>query len=346
MTARRRATALLAITMLHLAALGRRADAQTFSLSVTTVGDSVVAAPFITVTASAVPAAAMPVTIQLEVARDASFQNPLVVLSQQTEAATFTLRQLLPERVVVFFRASLIDRSGTVLLRQTESHPVRSWLRLVSPNRATNILFTRQPQFAWNVSPLTAPPGPWSFDISVINVGTNQVDFFAPLGVADTAFVFPTPLESNTSYKWRIRARAVNSAANDDVTVTSQGTFVIQSSDQPASTVLYQNFPNPFPNERSSVTCFWFDLAQRSTVRLTIYDIRLREVKNIIPGALGSNLPAGAYGRTNDPAQACDPRITWDGTDDRGNVVPRGVYIARFQAGSVSDTKKILFLGR
>lgn len=346
MSFRRRATALLGFTMLHVAAAGRPAAAQTLSLSITTVGDSVVAAPFVTVTASGAPAESSPVTLQLEVARDASFQNPLAVLSQQTQAATFTLRQLLPERATVFFRASLIDRNGIVLLRQTESHPVRSWLRLVTPNRATNILFTRTPQFIWNVSPLTAPPGPWSFDISIINVGTNQVDFFAPLGVADTAFIFPTPLESNTSYKWRIRARAVNSAANDDVTVTSQGTFVIQSIDQPASTVLYQNFPNPFPTERSNVTCFWFDLAQRATVRLTIYDLRLREVKNIIPGALSSSLPAGAYGRPSDPVQACDPRIVWDGTDDRGNVVPRGVYIARFQAGGVSDTKKILFLGR
>jgi len=346
MRVRRRAPALLAITMLLLAAARRPAGGQTLAFTVTTVGDSVVAAPFITVTATGVPADASPVTIQLDVARDQSFQNPLATLSQQTEAATFTLRQLLPERVVVFFRASLIDRSGNVLLRQTESHPVRSWLRLVTPNRITNNLFTRTPQFVWNVSPLTAPPGPWSFDISIINVGTNQVDFFAPLGIADTAFIFPTPLEANTSYKWRIRARAVNSGGNDDITVTSVGTFVIQSSDQPTSTILYQNFPNPFPTDRSNVTCFWFDLAQRATVRLTIYDIRLREVRNIILGALSSNLPAGAYGRTSDAVQTCDPRIVWDGTDDRGNMVPRGVYIARFQAGSVSDTKKILFLGR
>jgi hypothetical protein len=224
---------------------------------------------------------------------------------------------------------------------------VRSWLRLVSPNRLTNTLFTRQPQFVWSSASLTLPPGPWTFDLSIINVGTGQVDFFVPLGVSDTALVFPQPLEANTSYKWRVRARASNSAANDDVTVTSQGTFVIQSADQPTSTIFYQNFPNPFPNERSAATCFWFDLAERATVRLTIYDLRLREVKNIIPGALGSSLPAGAYGRRpSDPTQQCDNRIVWDGTDDRGRVVPRGVYIARFQAGGVNETKKILFLGR
>ena len=345
MSVRRRLTALIGIIVVHAAA-GRRLDAQTLALNIPTVADSVAAAPFIAATASGVPAVLGPVTILLELSRDASFQAPFLVLAQQSEVAGFTVRQLLPERAVIFFRVSLVDRSGNVILRQTESHPVRSWLRLVSPNRVTNNLFTRQPQFVWSASPLTLPPGPWSFDISIINVGTGQVDFFVPLGASDTAIVFPQPLEANTSYRWRLRARALNSAANDEVTVASQGTFVIQSSDQPLSTIFYQNFPNPFPNERSNFTCFWFDLAQPTTVQLTIYDLRLREVKNIIPGAIGSSLPAGAYGRQSDQTQVCDNRIVWDGTDDRGRVVPRGVYIARFRAGNVSDTKKILFLGR
>ena len=314
-------------------------------MSITRDGDSIPAAPQISVSSSGVPPATGLTTIRIEIARDAAFQSTFIVDAQQTDLAIFALRQLLPERVVVFFRATVIDQTGQSLTSTTASFPVKSWLRLVSPNRLTNNLDTRRPQFVWSASALTLPPGPWSFDISVINVGTNQVDFFVPLGVSDTAFVFPQPLEANTSYRWRVRARAQNSTANEEITVTSQGTFVIRSSDQPTSTIFYQNFPNPFPTERSAVTCFWFDLAQRATVRLTIYDLRLREVKNIIPGALASNLPAGAYGRTTDQAQ-CDSGVVWDGTDDRGRIVPRGVYIARFQAGSVSETKKILFLGR
>ena len=104
-----------------------------------------------------------------------------------------------------------------------------------------------------------------------------------------------------------------------------------------------RGYPNPF-EARIGLR---FGIPASGRVRLTIYDLRLREVKNIIPGALGSSLPAGAYGRRpSDPTQQCDNRIVWDGTDDRGRVVPRGVYIARFQAGGVNETKKILFLGR
>ncbi len=139
----------------------------------------------------------------------------------------------------------------------------------------------------------------------------------------------------------------LNSVANDEITVTSPSTFTIASAEQPTVTLFYQNFPNPFPSERSPDTCFWFDLGRRSQVRLTIYDIRLREVKNIVPGALSANLPAGAYGRQGDATQSgCDTRLLWDGTDDRGRTVPRGVYLARFEADGFSDTKKVLFLGR
>jgi hypothetical protein len=345
MSVGRRAAALIGTVLLQCLGGGSVA-AQSLSLNITRTGDSIPAAPQISVSATGIPAIIGPVTIRLEIARDQTFQSPLVVDAQQTEAAIFTLRQLLPERMVAFFRATLIDQTGQTLTSTTASFPVRSWLRLVSPNRLTNNLFTRQPQFIWSVSSLTLPPGPWSFDLSIINNGTNQVDFFVPLGVSDTSLIFPQPLEANTSYRWRIHARALNGSPSDEVTANSLGTFVIQSSDQPTSTIFYQNFPNPFPTQRSAVTCFWFDLKERTTVRLTIYDVRLREVRNIIPGALGSNLPAGAYGRTSEQPQECDTRIAWDGTDDRGRVVPRGVYIARFEAGSVSDTKKILFLGR
>src|SRR5207247_8249520 len=139
---------------------------------------------------------------------------------------------------------------------------------------------------------------------------------FAP-GISDTDFVFAQPLEANTSYRWRLRAHALNSTGADDITLLSQTSFVISSASQPTATFFYQSFPNPFPNARSRVTCFWFDLAQRSEVRLTIYDVRLRQVKAIVPGALSSNLGAGAYGRQGDVTQiGCDPNLAWDGTDD------------------------------
>jgi hypothetical protein len=130
--------------------------------------------------------------------------------------------------------------------------------------------------------------------------------------------------------------------------VSSPGTFVITSSDQPTFTLFYQNFPNPFGRTtRSATTCFWFDLAHQANVSLVIYDIRLRKVRSIVPGPIGSgSLPVGAYGRQNVSTQTgCDDRLSWDGKDDTGRFVPLGVYIAVFKGDGVQQSVKILYKG-
>ena len=37
-------------------------------------------------------------------------------------------------------------------------------------------------------------------------------------------------------------------------------------------------------------------------------------------------------------------RIVWDGSDDRGNAVSAGVYIARLKAGEVTATGKMVLV--
>lgn len=112
-------------------------------------------------------------------------------------------------------------------------------------------------------------------------------------------------------------------------------------------TVLYQNFPNPFPTAASATTCLWFDLSASTRVTLAVYDLRGRLVRTIVPsaqvdGALGS----GTYGRLVPGANAgCDARFAWDGRDSAGHTVPPGVYLARLHADGHWQTKKMLFRG-
>ena len=129
-------------------------------------------------------------------------------------------------------------------------------------------------------------------------------------------------------------------------TVSSAGTFYIPGP-QPTCTLYYQNFPNPFGRgQRAQETCFWFDLEHDATVQLTIYDLRLHQVRRIIPGAIGGGqLSAGAYGREVVDAFGCDRRLSWDGRDDRGSVVRQGVYVARFVADGKSSLIKLLYMG-
>ena len=94
----------------------------------------------------------------------------------------------------------------------------------------------------------------------------------------------------------------------------------------------------------SSTACFWFDLQQRSTVSLTIYDLRMREVKRLVPGFLPAVLDSGAYGRGGTQS-GCDSRLAWDGRDERGRSVPAGVYISVFQADGKRESRKFLYKG-
>ena len=132
---------------------------------------------------------------------------------------------------------------------------------------------------------------------TIVNTLTRTEQSFRRL--SDTSFTPPDSLEANTSYSWRVTARAVPSTGSTQVTDTSAGTFAITSSTQPTVTLFYQNFPDPFGRgQRSDQTCFWFDLDRAATVRLTIFDIRLRQVRQIVPGPIGNGvLGIGAYGR-------------------------------------------------
>jgi len=116
---------------------------------------------------------------------------------------------------------------------------------------------------------------------------------------------------------------------------------------RPALTLLYQNFPNPFPTAVSSVTCVWFDLNRTTSVRLTIHDVRGNLVRQLVPNASSPQIfVPGRYGRATPTADAgCDPAFTWDGRANDGSLAPRGVYLIRLQAGGTQSVKKAVFQG-
>jgi len=92
----------------------------------------------------------------------------------------------------------------------------------------------------------------------------------------------------------------------------------------PAATYLSQNFPNPF----NPMTKIEFGLMSPATVRLRIYDAAGRLVRALEEG----RLPAGRYTKT------------WDGRDGSGGSVSSGVYFYRLDAGSFTQTKKMVLL--
>ena len=117
----------------------------------------------------------------------------------------------------------------------------------------------------------------------------------------------------------------------------------------PALSLLFQNFPNPFPDRASgqAFTCIWFDVATPGKVRLDILDLRGHVVKNLVPGgAFSSDLPSGRYGRAGLGATTgCDPELQWNGGTADGSFAPQGVYLMRLVTPEGMFFKRIVYLG-
>jgi hypothetical protein len=331
---RRIAACIVAVAALR----GTRLDAQSVTLSISALlADSTSPAPNMTVTGFPTRPEFGPYSVSLDLSLDAQFRSPFYARTAPGETATFVMDSLMAERGVICFRARLIDRFGTVSAEATARHPVRSWVRLVSPLRGpTTIINTRTPTFVWSSPPITFPPGLWSYQVTVVETHTGR-EISSPF-VNDTSAILG-PLEANTSYRWQVRARASNSTGSGEVRLSSPGTFVVSTDSAPTATLFYQNFPNPFGRAtRTAQTTIWFDLAHSSKVRITVYDLRQRIVRRLVPGLLSDEtLAAGAYGR--------DGALTWDGKDDAGRLVPPGVYIAIFEADGTRASIKMLFKG-
>ncbi|MEI8133711.1 MAG: FlgD immunoglobulin-like domain containing protein [bacterium] len=84
---------------------------------------------------------------------------------------------------------------------------------------------------------------------------------------------------------------------------------------------LEQNYPNPF----NSFTTINFSIAERSHVRMDIFDVKGAFVRTIV----NEQIEAGEY------------PVVWDGTDVNGNVMPSGAYVCKMTAGEFTQTLKM-----
>ena len=82
---------------------------------------------------------------------------------------------------------------------------------------------------------------------------------------------------------------------------------------------LYQNYPNPF-NPSTNIS---FSLPSKTFVSLKVYDLLGREITTVV----ADNLPAGNYSRE------------WNALG-----MTSGIYFYRLQAGSYSETKKLVLM--
>jgi hypothetical protein len=94
---------------------------------------------------------------------------------------------------------------------------------------------------------------------------------------------------------------------------------------QARETVLLPPRPNPF-NPSTEISYF---VAQQGIVRLAIYDVRGRLVRELVARTVQS---VGIK------------RVSWDGVSDSGSRVASGVYFARLEVPGVSKTRRLVLL--
>jgi hypothetical protein len=82
--------------------------------------------------------------------------------------------------------------------------------------------------------------------------------------------------------------------------------------------------PNPF----NPVTEISLNLPAPETVRLAIYDVQGRKVRDLP----GGPLPAGTH------------RVRWDGRDDLGHAAASGLYFLKVTAGAESAMRRLLLV--
>ncbi len=99
----------------------------------------------------------------------------------------------------------------------------------------------------------------------------------------------------------------------------------INNGELPTEFALEQNYPNPFnPN-----TTIWYDIPQRSHVRLDVFNVLGQKVTTLVD-------------EETDPGHHFEE---WDGQADGGNQVASGIYFYRLTAGdNVVMTKKMMLL--
>ncbi len=312
---------------------------------VTTPADTVLTSvtPTFAWTVPGVPGFALPLTYRLRVAAQGA---PTPLLDTTVTNPSVTLATPLGPGLRVSYTVTVTAEDGvTYMTIPSAEHVVPLWAELLTLNEPAGITIRDpRPTFDWSSPDAIEPPGPFVYDLLVIRDSDDEVEI-EELGLTDTEYVPQEDLERNTPYRWQVTAHL----APDSAITESEGTFVIIDDSVPAVTLLFQNFPNPFPNRTTGqrTTCIWFDLAQGGETRLDILDTRGHVVRTFVPGpAFSSNLDAGRYGRPAvGQSGSCDLNLQWDGTAADGSTVPQGIYLVRLVAPEGTFFKRIVFMG-
>ena len=136
----------------------------------------------------------------------------------------------------------------------------------------------------------------------------------------DSTLTLVVPDNRSNTFSAQIQYRFMDSSGN----ILSSGTENVNLDLLPEKFLVRDNYPNPF----NPITTIQYELPNYSNVKVTLFDITGRTIKEI---NFGEMVP-GRYA------------YVWDGTNDAGNLVSTGIYFFQINAGSNTAIKKMLLL--
>lgn len=117
---------------------------------------------------------------------------------------------------------------------------------------------------------------------------------------------------------------------SEDYTVTfmgrAPGTVSVDRVSASRSITLAQNYPNPFSLTNAPVTSIAYTNAKPGPVIMKIYNLLGSEVRTLV----NEYKPGGSF------------IATWDARDNRGELLPPGIYVYKIMSGSNSLTRRMI----
>jgi hypothetical protein len=137
-------------------------------------------------------------------------------------------------------------------------------------------------------------------------------------------FIEEARQQSKSDWNPAYTASAVNDYIREGFDMEALDTTAIDF-DLFAKFLILQIHPNPF----NTLTAIQYQVPQRGSMKLVVYDLLGRKVRTLIDGLVSS----GTY-ETN-----------WDGTDNDGNILGSGIYFCHISGNhGTPASKKMLFL--
>jgi len=221
---------------------------------------------------------------------------------------------------------------------------------MVSAHTTTpSVWFVSAPDSGYSVDNL--PPGPpgglmaeQSFEPEGLALGwdvneENDLSYYAVYRGLSEDFVpvagnrIATPIDPecfdgewrwNSGYYYKISAVDVHGNESGFVLLGPEDVTGIDTPKVPGASYLAQNCPNPF----NPMTKIAFGLAVPGCVNLRIYDVSGRLVRELVD----ETRPAARY------------EEVWDGLDGAGRHAASGMYFYRLDAGTFTQTRKMVLL--